>query len=306
MKNLTLVALAALVLGSCGKAEPALDPEAYRQQVLEWRAGRLSRLLAPNGYLNQIGLFWLDEGVYKIGSGPENDIRLPAKAAAEIGVIEVTGDGVRMHVLDGVEVLNAGRPVTSMLMPDDTTTEPVQLTHGSIAWTVVKRDDRIGVRVRDFEHPFVDTFGPLPYFPVDESFRLQGVLKRYDEPRIANVDTVIEGLGYHPESPGVVEFVIDGQTYALESYTSGDQLFFVFGDATSRDDTYGAGRFLYADRPGDDGKTIIDFNMAYSPPCAFNDFSTCPVASPRNRLPIRIEAGEKYDKTLHYSADTSL
>lgn len=306
MKNLTLVALVALVLGSCGKAEPSLDPEAYEQQVLEWRAGRLSRLLAPNGYLNQIGLFWLDEGTYKIGSGPENDIRLPAKAAAQIGVIEVTAGGVHMRVLDGVEVLNADQPITNILMPDDTTAEPVQLTHGAIAWTVVKRDDRVGVRVRDFEHPFVDTFGPLPYFPVDISLRLQGVLKRYDEPRTANVDTVIEGLGYHPESPGIVEFVIDGETYGLEAYTSGDKLFFVFGDKTSRDDTYGAGRFLYADGPGDDGKTIIDFNKSYSPPCAFNDFSTCPVASPRNRLPIRIEAGEKYEKTLHYSAETSL
>jgi hypothetical protein len=306
MKNSIALTLIVLLLSSCSQAEPSLDKQAYEQQLMDWRAGRLERLLAPNGYLNQIGLFWLDEGTYSIGSGPDNDIRLPAKAAPKIGVLEVSAAGVHMRVESGVEVLNGDQPVVSILLADDTTPEPVQLSHGSIAWTAIKRDDRVGIRVRDFEHPFVDTFGPLQYFPVDSSLRLQGVLKRYDVPKIANVGTVIEGLGYHPESPGIVEFVIDGQSYALEAYTSGDRLFFVFGDATSRDETYGAGRFLYAALPGDDGKTILDFNRAYSPPCAFNDFSTCPVASPRNRLPIRIEAGEKYDKALHYSAEASL
>jgi uncharacterized protein (DUF1684 family) len=306
MKKSIALTLIVLLLSSCSQAEPSRDKQAYEQQLMDWRAGRLERLLAPNGYLNQIGLFWLDEGTYSIGSGPDNDIRLPAKAALQIGVLEVSEAGVQMRVESGIEVLNGDQPVVSILLADDTTPDPVQLSHGSIAWTAIKRDDRMGVRVRDFEHPFVDTFGPLEYFPVDSSLRLQGVLKRYDAPKIANVGTVIEGLGYHPESPGIVEFMIGGQTYALEAYMSGDRLFFVFGDATSRDDTYGAGRFLYADLPGDDGKTIIDFNRAYSPPCAFNDFSTCPVASPRNRLPIRIEAGEKYDKALHYSAAASL
>jgi len=306
MKNLTLLALAALILGSCGQAAPSLDAEVYEKQVLEWRAGRLERLLAPNGFLTQIGLFWLDTGTYTLGSGAENDIRLPASAATEVGRIEVTGDGVYMRVADGVDVFSGGEPVTAILIADDTAPQPVQLEHGSVAWTVIKRDDRVGVRVRDFEHPFAATFGPLPYFPVDASLRVQAILKRYDTPRTANVGTVIEGLGYHPESPGVVEFEVDGQTYELEAYTSGERLFFVFGDATNRDDTYGAGRFLYAEAPAEDGQTVLDFNMSYSPPCAFNDFSTCPVASPRNRLPVRIEAGEKFDKSLHYSAEASL
>lgn len=305
MKILTAAFLAVLVLGACSRAEPALDPQVYEQQVMEWRAGRLSRLVAPNGYLNQVGLFWLDDGTYTIGASPESEIRLPEKAAQEIGELRVTADGVFMTVREGVEVLHANQPVRSILIADDTTPDPVQLTHGSVAWSVIKRDERFAVRVRDYQHPFVSSFGPLPYFPVDASLRVQAELKRYETPRIANVGTVIEGLGYHPESPGVVEFQIGDQWYSLEAYASGDQLFFVFGDATNRDATYGAGRFLYADLPGADGFTILDFNQSYSPPCAFNDFSTCPVASPRNRLPIRIEAGEKYDTALHYSAAAS-
>lgn len=310
MNRLVSMTAIALALTACGQAEPTPDgagaSTSYEQAVLEWREGRLARLKAPTGFLNQIGLFWLDAGTYSVGSGPDNDVRFPAHAATDIGVLEVAGDGVRMQVNDGIQVLNNDQPVTRILIADDTTAEPVQLSHGSIAWTVIKRDGRFAVRVRDYEHPFVETFGPLPYYPIDASRRVTATLHRYAEPKIVDVGTVIEGLGYHPESPGIVEFEIDGHEFALEAYASGDQLFFVFGDHSNRDDTYGAGRFLYADLPGEDGVTTLDFNQAYSPPCAFNNFSTCPVASPRNRLPIRIEAGEKFDPALHYSAEASL
>jgi len=304
MKKSLMIVLFSVMLASCGQAEPAFDSAAHEQEVMEWRAGRLAALLKPTGYLNQTGLFWLDEGTYSFGTDAENDIVIPGDAAGVIGVFDVSPEGIRMTAEPGVDVRNEDSPVETILIADDTTDQPVQITHRSVAWTVVKRDERFAVRVRDFEHPFVDTFGPLPYFDVDSSLRVPAVLRRYDEPRIANVGTVIEGLGYHPMSPGTVHFEIDGQGYELEAYTSGDRLFFVFGDQTNRDDTYGAGRFLYAEQPGEDGKTIMDFNRAYSPPCAFNDFSTCPVASPRNRLPIRIEAGEKYDPALHYAAET--
>ena len=129
-------------------------------------------------------------------------------------------------------------------------------------------------------------------------------LKRYAEPRKVSVGTVIDGLPYEPESPGVVEFELDGRTFELEAYTSGDRLFFVFGDRTSGRETYGAGRFLYSQAPGEDDLTVLDFNQSYNPPCAFNDFSTCPVASPRNRLDIRVEAGERYVDAL-YVGDTA-
>ena len=303
MKNSIAVTVLMLVLTSCGQAEPSPDALTYEQEVLEWREGRLAALKEPLGYLNQVGLFWLDAGAHRFGSDPGSDVRLPATAAADIGIFDVSEDVVRMQVNSGVEVFSDDQPVRSLLIADDTTEAPVQVMHGSIAWTAIKRDGRFAVRVRDFEHPFVETFGPLPYFPIDASLRVPAILQRYDAPRIANVGTVIEGLGYHPESPGIVELEIDGTSFALEAYASGERLFFVFGDVTNRDDTYGAGRFLYADVPGADGRTVMDFNMSYSPPCAFNDFSTCPVASPRNRLPIRIEAGEKYNPALHYSAD---
>ncbi|MGA9524755.1 MAG: DUF1684 domain-containing protein, partial [Myxococcaceae bacterium] len=64
------------------------------------------------------------------------------------------------------------------------------------------------------------------------------------------------------------------------------------GDLTNRSDTYGAGRFLYTDLPRD-GQVVLDFNRAYNPPCAFTPYATCPLPTRENKLPIRIEAGEK-------------
>ena len=279
-----------------------MDLAAYEAEVLEWRAGRLERLLDPNGYLTQVGLRWLDEGTYSIGSDPGNDIVIPATAAARIGELRVATDGVLLVVEEGVEVLHDGEPVSEIFMGADTSENPVTVTHRSLAWNIIERDGPIAVRLRDYEHPFVDTFGPLSYYDIDPAYRVAAKLNSYAEPRTVAVDTVIDGFQQFPVAPGIVTFELNGERYELEPTISGEKLFFVFGDDTNRDATYAAGRFLYADAPGEDGRLVLDFNKSYSPPCAFNDFSTCPVASPRNRLPTRIEAGEKFDPDLYYSA----
>jgi len=307
MKKGLFVPLVLMLLAACGRAEPEFDIAAYEQEVLDWRAGRLERLLAPTGYLNQIGLHWLEPGVYVIGSDPDSDIVVPATAAPRIGEIRVGGDGVRLVVDEGVEVLNnEGQPVSDIAMPADTTGTAVSLSHRSLAWIVIERGGKLAIRIRDFEHPFVENFGPLPYYEIDPALRVTATFEPYAEPRTISVDTVIEGFQQFPVAPGVASFELNGQRYDLEPTISGDKLFFVFGDETNRDETYGAGRFVYADAPGDDGVLVLDFNQSYSPPCAFNDFSTCPIASPRNRLPVRIEAGEKFSKNLHYSGAAGL
>lgn len=301
---LQLCALLSLA-AACDPAETAGDDAGYEAEILEWREQRLARLTAPEGFLSQVGLFWIDEGTWSIGSGEDNDIRLPHKAAGRVGDLHVSSAGVRLAVAEGVEVLHDGAPVRDIAMPADASGKRVMVEHGSIAWSIIERGGRLAVRVRDFEHPWLQSFGPIPYYPIDRALRVEAKLNRYAEPREIVVNTVIEGFQQFPVAPGTATFVIDGVDYELEPQLSGDRLFFVFGDQTNRDDTYGAGRYLYAEMPGDDGKFILDFNKATSPPCAFNDFSTCPVASPRNRLPVRIEAGEKYDEALYFKAHTA-
>jgi hypothetical protein len=70
------------------------------------------------------------------------------------------------------------------------------------------------------------------------------------------------------------------------------ELFIVFADQTNGDQSYPGGRFLDAEL-GANGEVELDFNKAYNPPCAFTAFATCPLPRPENRLPVRVDAGEK-------------
>jgi uncharacterized protein (DUF1684 family) len=103
-------------------------------------------------------------------------------------------------------------------------------------------------------------------------------------------------------APGTLIFKLDGREYRIDPIleTGEKDLFLIIRDQTSGKETYPAARYLYAHPPGADGKVIIDFNKAYNPPCAFTHFATCPLPPPQNRLPIRIEAGEKmYEAAAH-------
>jgi uncharacterized protein (DUF1684 family) len=277
--------------------------DAYKQEILQWRIDRLANLKAPSGYLNLVGLYWLENGTTLIGAAADNDIIFPENAALYVGELQVNTDGVVLAAHPGADVRYEDIPVNSIFLADDTTMNPVALTHGSLGWTIIKRDGRFALRLRDFEHPSLDNFAPLTCYPIVPALRVAATLQPFEEPKILNVKTTIEGLGYRPESPGTVTFEIDGVTHELEAYSSGDRLFFVFGDQTSGRETYPAGRFVYASWPDEEGETILDFNKSYNPPCAFNAFATCPVASPRNRLKTRIEAGEIYDPETHSVPD---
>ena len=255
--------------------------------------------MAPTGYLTLAGLFWLEQPSTSFGSAADNDVLFPQKAASHIGEFRLTDDGVFMIAQPDVDVRFDDEPVQSILIADDTTESPVMITHGSLAWTVIQRDGRFAVRLRDVENPVLESFPSLEYFPIDPAWRVEATFKRYGEPRTVAVSTVIEGLGWNPESPGVVVFDKDGESFELEGYASGEELFFVFGDRSNGRQTYPAGRFLYAAMPEDGGMTILDFNRSYSPPCAFNDFSTCPVASPRNRLAKVVAAGELFNRDTY-------
>jgi len=288
-----------MLVGACDTGADGLDLATHEAEVMSWREERRGRLMAPTGYLNQAGLFWLDKPVTTFGSAGDNDVLFPANAAPRIGEFRLTDAGVVMVAEQGVDVRFDDDAVQTLLIADDTTDSPVMVTHGSLAWTVIKRDGRFAVRLRDFEHPVLETFPVLEYFPIDPEWRVEATFKPYDEPRTVAVNTVIEGLGWNPESPGVVEFAKDGEVFKLEAYASGEKLFFVFGDRSNGRETYPAGRFLYAAMPEGGDQTILDFNRSYSPPCAFNDFSTCPVAAPRNRLSTVVAAGELFNRDAY-------
>ena len=71
------------------------------------------------------------------------------------------------------------------------------------------------------------------------------------------------------------------------------EFFVMFHDETAGESTYPAGRFLYVEKPGAGDRVIIDFNRAYTPPCGFTEFATCPLPPRQNWLPFAIKAGER-------------
>lgn len=271
----------------------------YERTLAAWRAERIAYLKSKDGYLNLVGLFWLQPGETRFGSAEDNELRFPPAAAPRIGVLEVEHGRVTMTIDAGVDVRAAGEPVRRMVLSDDSADGPVPVIHGSLAWTIIRRDDRLALRLRDYDHPAIEQFEAPLYFPTDPALRVSATLHRYATPRPVRLQTVVEGLEYGPESPGVVRFEVNGRPQELEAYVSGEELFFVFGDGTNRSESYPAGRFLYAAMPDAAGKTVLDFNKAHNPPCAFNEFATCPVASPRNRLAVAITAGEMYERSTH-------
>jgi uncharacterized protein (DUF1684 family) len=271
----------------------------YTQCLDDWKAERLAFLRGESGYLNLAGLFWLKEGQNTFGGSLSNDLVFPAITETSLGTFTLDNGRVTMSVNDQYDVWIAGQVVASAVMSDDTTPDPTTARYGSLNWTIIRRDDQFAVRLRDIENPALVSFQPIDYYPADKAYRLKAMLRPYPERRIIRVDTVIAGLDYNPWSPGIVRFELGGESYELEAYDAGDQLFFVFGDKTNGKETYPAGRFLYVRKPGSDGEVTLDFNTAHNPPCAYNDFATCPVASPRNRLPVLIPVGEKYDSAAH-------
>ncbi len=142
-------------------------------------------------------------------------------------------------------------------------------------------------------------FRGLRYFPIQEKFRFTGAITRYDKREtfdiIANDGEERKALRY-----GYFDFQLNGKTYHLQVYKLLDLepkystlLFIPFLDATSGRESYAGGRYLDLEEQKDN-RYAVDFNLAYNPFCAYgkNGYS-CPIPPAENRLPVRIEAGEK-------------
>jgi uncharacterized protein (DUF1684 family) len=148
--------------------------------------------------------------------------------------------------------------------------------------------------VKDRLHPARSHFAGLQYFPIDLTKRFNAKFEPYNPPKIIPIANVL-GMVDNMTSPGALVFEVDGKTYRLDPVLEkgSKQLFIIFADKTAGKETYGAGRYLYADPPDVNGRVIVDFNKAHNPSCAFTKYATCPLPPRQNRLPFRIEAGEK-------------
>ena len=271
------------------------DDPAYREQLDQWHRQRVESLKSENGWLNLVGLFWLKEGKNAVGADPGNDLTFPGNhVPAQLGEFQLTNGVVQFEAAPGVIIQANDKPLLSaMTLFSSDLTKLVTLAHGSLRWFVIKRGNRYAVRLRDLESPQLREFSGIDRFPADETLRVTARLEKPSQPRTI---PILDVTGQTSQQPlvGTLAFALGGKTYRLDAVGEGsDKLFILFGDQTNTHETYGSGRFLYAEKPGADGLTTLDFNQSINPPCAFTPFATCPIPPKQNQLPIAIRAGEK-------------
>ncbi|RYG05408.1 MAG: DUF1684 domain-containing protein [Chitinophagaceae bacterium] len=267
---------------------------AYLKSLDEWHAKRIGSLKSENGWLNLEGLFWLEQGSNSFGSGKQNAIVFPAGSiSAAAGYFEVKGFDVKLVTAADAGVTLAGKPVKEAMIFNADSMRSATMSHGPLRWTLIKRDNKIGVRLRNLESKQLKEFKGVERFAADTSLRITAILQEGVVPATIPITNVL-GQTTQNKLAGKLIFKIAGQQLTLDALEEGDELFIIFGDETSAVTTYPSGRFLYANKPGADGKVVLDFNKAINPPCAFTDFATCPLPPKQNILKVEITAGEKY------------
>ena len=265
----------------------------YTQQIETWRAKRVERLKAPTGWLSLIGLHWLKDDKNTVGAAKENDIVLGA-GPARLGVITLKSGKATIELDPRTNATIDGKPQKTAELLDDKHEQPTTVAFGSASFYVIDRDGKKALRVKDSEAQTRKHFVGIDYYPIDPKWRVEAKWVEYKPPHTLEIPTVLGTVDKMPV-PGKAVFERDGKTYELLPVLEepdAKEVWFIFADKTSAKETYGGGRFLYADMPKD-GKVVIDFNKAYNPPCAFTPHATCPLAPPENRLAIPVTAGEK-------------
>lgn len=292
IRTLTLVAIL-LATGTACHAADTSAPEDWNV----WRMKRNESIGGTNGWTTLVGLHWLPEGDSTAGTDPTNRVVLDSKQMPPtLGVFTRQGTTVTFAVADGAEVRIAGRrvPKSVVMTSDAMGQQPTRLQIGSASIIAIQRGLRTGLRVRDPESEHRREFKGLKCLPYDAAWRLDGRFVPFPDPRTLTVADVTGGKQEY-RSPGSIVFSVRNVEYRLDVAEEPDEtdFFVLFKDATSGVTTYGSGRFLYVARPGADGsKVVIDFNRAYTPPCGFTDFATCPLPPPQNTLPFEVNAGE--------------
>ena len=269
-----------------------LMADGYTDSIRAWQQQRDAGLRSPDGWLTLVGLFWLKPGDNTIGSAASNDFVLPKNSApAQLGRLRLQGDKVTFIKPDGSE---------QPLSYDDEKPEVVRA--GSISFFVIKRSDKLAVRVKDTASPVLKSFEGLKYFPVNPEFHFEATL--IPDPKKIPILNIV-GQTDLEDSPGVVEFTYKGEKYRLRPIYEDNTLFFLFKDPTNKTQTYQAGRMLNTPLPVD-GKVDLDFNRSYNPPCTFTPYATCPLPPKENSLPFPVQAGEMRYKGGHADYSASL
>jgi uncharacterized protein (DUF1684 family) len=259
-----------------------LDRATFATQWQHWHVTHESALADPHGFLAITGIHWLTGEAQRFADAP--------------GEWWTDVDGVTVVLAPGEELVVGGVAVHGRYSFGVIAERGgINAAFDDAVVEVAKRGGHDIIRPRHPEHPLRADFAGTPAYAPDSRWSVPARFVPFDVPRPVTVGASVEGLQHVYESPGRVEFEVDGHGLALTTFNGGapGSLFILFTDATSGVTTYAANRSLRVDAPDADGMVTLDFNRATNLPCAYTDFATCPLPPAENRLPIAVEAGEK-------------
>jgi len=297
-------------------AATTLGMQTWQQNLAAWRTQRETEVSARDGWLTLAGLEWLRPGINTIGSAADNTIHLPTQAPAHLAQLTVMDSGHTEHVA------NVKTPESTIVQlqspsggfPPDFTVDGKPAREGrlqldganasSMAWhglnlSVLKRGDRLVLRIKDADSPLRAGFKGLNWYAPDPVYLITARWVPFRPPNIQEIPTVIGTMLKLP-APGLAMFMLNGKIMQLEPVIEdpeGESLFFILRDETSKSSSYEGGRFLHTRLPdhglSEPGSLVLDFNQLENPPCAYTNFATCPLPPKQNQLETEIKAGEK-------------
>jgi uncharacterized protein (DUF1684 family) len=290
--SMRLAATLLLALAACASAPPA--DEDWPKSLVDWRARAEKSLRADNGWLTLAGRYVLKPGANTFGTGAGNDLVFPKGLGPErMGTVTVQGKKVTLAMAPGLTVRKEGMDLDDVVLGTDPERRDIG-TRGRLSIWALERNGTYVLRIADNESEVRKGFGERLWYAPDAAYRVQARYETYPPGRKITIIDVLDQATDEP-SPGYVEFVLHGQTVRLDAVGDDEGLFFVLRDATAGETTYRPGRFLYVPKKPQPGETFtLDLNRVYNPPCAFSEFTTCPLPPKQNILKARIDAGEKY------------
>ena len=284
----------AMSVAACGKPAPAETADPYLADIAKFREAREAVLKTDTGWLTIAGLFFLTRPETTFGSDPASDIVLPAGAPAHAGTFSLREGKVAVKAASGVSFVLNGNTITSADLKSDGVGPPDRIVLQDLTLWVHQSGDRLAIRLRDKNNHLRREFTGLKWYPVNLAYRVDAEYVPYDTPKTMQIPNILGDIDTMV-SPGTAAFSMDGQRMQMLAIADPDrpkELWFIFRDLTTGKETDPAARFLYTPLPVE-GKVTLDFNKSQNPPCAYNAFATCPLPPQENRMPVRVEAGEK-------------
>ena len=283
----------AFLMGIIADAAAQINGSSYKNEIVEWHKKRMESLKSATGWVNLSGLFWLKEGENKFGSATGNELLFKEKDfPALLGTFLLKGNEVVWTTAEEHAVFVEHEKINTATIFSGEEQDATQLAFQTFRWSVIKREDLVGIRFRDLASPLLEKLQQIPRYTIHQDWSFNARIEQSLLPSVSILNVL--GQTTQEKAAGKVVFEYKGKSYALDVVDEGTtNLFVLFGDDTNAKETYPTGRFLYIPRPDANGNTVIDFNKAFNPPCAFTPFATCPIPPKQNILPFAVKAGER-------------